>query len=266
MNYFNTPPYFINGQHRITINLIGVGGTGSLILSRLARLHFALNQLNHPGLFVRAFDDDIVETFNVGRQLFSPYDIGNYKAEALIEKINQTFSLDWEAVNQKFLIPNQTETKNNMDDTLLANITISAVDNVNTRNELKRLFDTIKENQIRFSNSPITKPYFWLDCGNAKTSGQFVFSTILNDDENNTELNDVIDLYGSLEKHDNLETQGVSCSYRESILQQDLFINDAIALYACNLLWKLFRDKRINYQGGFINTDTLQTNPIKIAV
>ena len=37
----------------ITINLIGAGGTGSQMLTALARMNHALTELNHAGLSVR---------------------------------------------------------------------------------------------------------------------------------------------------------------------------------------------------------------------
>lgn len=258
--FYNTPPYLINGQHRITINLIGAGGTGSLILTRLARLHKALNHLNHPGLFVNVFDDDKVELFNVGRQMFSIYDVGFYKSSVLIERINQSFGLDWRAYHNKYL-PKDAFNNKRLNESYFANIFISAVDNINTRIELKTLFDKLHNYQYRIEQ--IYQPYLWLDCGNSRTSGQFILSTI-SKDENNIIMKDVIELFGNLKQFDSEKIQGVSCSYKESLDEQDLFINDAIALYSCDLLWKLFRDKRINYQGGFLNTGDLKLNAIKL--
>ena len=88
MGNIKTPPYFINGQHRITISLIGAGGNGSLILTKLARLNEALIHLDHPGLYVYVTDFDIVEQHNIGRQLFTKGDVGSFKADCLISKIN----------------------------------------------------------------------------------------------------------------------------------------------------------------------------------
>ena len=44
--------YLVNPQHPVTVNLIGAGGTGSQVLTCLARLDAALRGLGHPGLFV----------------------------------------------------------------------------------------------------------------------------------------------------------------------------------------------------------------------
>lgn len=52
--------YLVNPQHPVTVNLIGAGGTGSQVLTCLARLDVALRGLGHPGLFVTLYDPDIV--------------------------------------------------------------------------------------------------------------------------------------------------------------------------------------------------------------
>ena len=47
-----TYSYLLNPQHPVTVNLIGGGGTGSQVLTNLARLDVTLRALGHPGLFV----------------------------------------------------------------------------------------------------------------------------------------------------------------------------------------------------------------------
>ena len=68
-------PSLLRGQ--VSVALVGCGGVGSQVLTGLARLHKALVSLGHPGgLHVTAFDPDTVSESNVGRQLFSPADVG----------------------------------------------------------------------------------------------------------------------------------------------------------------------------------------------
>ena len=53
-------PYFLNPVHRISIDLVGVGGSGCQMLSALARIDHALYAMGHPGLKVTAYDPDTV--------------------------------------------------------------------------------------------------------------------------------------------------------------------------------------------------------------
>lgn len=44
--------YLLAPQHPVTVNVIGAGGTGSQVITNLARLDVTLRALNHPGLYV----------------------------------------------------------------------------------------------------------------------------------------------------------------------------------------------------------------------
>ena len=89
--------YLINPQHPVTVNVIGAGGTGSQVLTCLARLDTALRGLGHPGLFVTVYDSDTVTEANIGRQLFSPSDTGLNKAQCLVTRVNNFFGNGWRA-------------------------------------------------------------------------------------------------------------------------------------------------------------------------
>ena len=89
--------------HPVRINLIGVGGGGSLVLSGLVRLHLAMKSLGHPyGLDVEVWDPDRVSSANIGRQLFAASEIGLNKAEALVNRYNLGFALNWKAHPERY--------------------------------------------------------------------------------------------------------------------------------------------------------------------
>ena len=92
-----TDSYLMNPQHPVTVNIIGAGGTGSQVLTCMARLDVTLRALGHPGLFVTLYDPDIVTEANIGRQLFGPMDLGLNKAQCLVTRINNFFGNDWKA-------------------------------------------------------------------------------------------------------------------------------------------------------------------------
>ncbi|WP_176211919.1 ThiF family adenylyltransferase, partial [Acidithiobacillus thiooxidans] len=85
-----------------TIVVIGAGGTGSQLLTGLSRMVVALQSLNMAAPEVIVCDPDTVSRANVGRQLFSPSDIGQSKAHTLVNRINQYFGLNWQSYHGKF--------------------------------------------------------------------------------------------------------------------------------------------------------------------
>lgn len=132
--------YLVNPQHPVTVNLIGAGGTGSQVLTCLARLDAALRGLGHPGLFVTLYDPDIVTEANIGRQLFGPSDLGQNKAQCLVTRINNFFGNDWKA--QPDIYP--TVLKDARRDNL-ANITITCTDNIKSRIDLWNLLKALPQ-------------------------------------------------------------------------------------------------------------------------
>lgn len=240
----NTPPYFINGMHRITINIIGAGGTGSLIVTKLARLNKALNELEHPGFYVNLIDYDIIENNNIGRQMFTENNIGEFKADVVISNINRAFNLDWDTKLRPFV----PETD------CYSNIVISCVDNVSTR---ENILDSFYDDKKGYNNDVSTK-YYLIDCGNARDFGQVILS------DYNKELKNINDIAPNWKKQDTEEEQGAGCSYLDSLSKQDLFVNDWVSLFAVNMIKELIFDKRINYQGVFFNSKECLTQKMKL--
>lgn len=248
-----TAPYLLNPQHRISVNVIGVGGTGSQVLTHLARINEGLISLNHPGLHVTAFDNDIVTEANIGRQAFSPVDLGVNKAVCLTSRINRYFGNDWNAVPSIY-------------NGAPANITISCVDTAAGRIEISKLLKVKSEKGIH----PYEQKYYWLDFGNSRDTGQVILGTIGTIKQPKSEqyqpiglLKDVVKYFPQLKRIKEAD-QGPSCSLAEAINKQDLFINSTLSNLGCNLIWKLFTNGRTEYQGVFLNVNNLSTNPIKV--
>ena len=144
-----TDSYLINPQHPVTVNLIGAGGTGSQVLTCLARLDITLRALGHPGLFVTLYDPDIVTESNIGRQLFSPSDMGLNKAQCLITRINNFFGNDWKAFPDIYPVILKDTRRDN-----LANITITCTDNMyETVASLKVVTRLVKYARVKESDS-----------------------------------------------------------------------------------------------------------------
>ncbi|MBX3253957.1 MAG: PRTRC system ThiF family protein [Chitinophagaceae bacterium] len=250
-----TAPYLLNPQHRITIDLIGCGGTGSQVLSNLGRMNYALVGLGHPGLQVKAWDPDVVTSSNSGRQLFSPSDLNQNKAAVLVTRVNRYYGTEWQS--EPYYYSGQGEE--------YSNITISCVDTVAARLDIDQ---QLRHPVAAKTEQPFTKLYYWLDLGNLKKTGQAVLGTIGSipqpkGQKSKATLKNVVKLFPQM-KNIKDEDQGPSCSLAEALQGQDLFINSTLAQFGCDLLWKLIREGSIRYHGCYVNLETMTVNPIKI--
>lgn len=256
-----TDSYLMNPQHPVTVNLIGAGGTGSQVLTSLARLDITLRALGHPGLFVKLYDPDIVTQANIGRQLFGPSDLGLNKARCLVTRINNFFGNDWQA--EAGLYPQMLKDVRRDE---LANITITCTDNIKSRLDL---WDVLK--QVPASRyTDYSTPLYWLDFGNTQTMGQAVLGTIPK--KIKQPKSEQYETVGTLKvitrfvKYARVKEtdSGPSCSLAEALAKQDLFINSTLAQLGCNILWKMFRKGMIEHHGLFLNLETMKVNPIGV--
>ncbi|HNX01801.1 MAG TPA: PRTRC system ThiF family protein [Candidatus Cloacimonadota bacterium] len=255
-NYLQSP------SHYIRVNLIGCGGSGSQMLTALARIHTSLVKMGRMGLYVHAWDGDEVSEANIGRQVFYQPDLGGNKAQVLITRINRCFGLQWEAIPHNYNYPDMRNKYSHA-----ANITITCVDNVKTRIDIGRNYH--KKNSHP-NIDDIYKEFYWLDMGNTKDTGQIVLGTFTPVTQpKNTKsitytptLPKITDLYDLSEIKE--EGTGPSCSTMEALMKQDLFINSMMANYAGALLWRLLHDMFIDYHGIYVNLSNFTTAPISI--
>jgi len=266
-----TAQYLISPAHPVTVHVIGCGGTGSQVINSLARMNSALKALGHPGLYITAIDDDKVSEANMGRQLFSLSDVGEYKCITLIGRINRFFGLDWKALPLRY-----------SKDIKPANITISCVDSGKSRKEImealahythERKHTTTHAGNYyaRVRLNPYEDPYYWMDFGNMKDRGQVVLGTIQSIEQPEKsamqgipELKSIVDLHPDILKDNKKDDQGPSCSLAEALGKQDLFINTNLANMGLGIIWKMFRELHIEEHGLYLNMKNFSCNPIKI--
>lgn len=250
--------YLINPTNPLTVALIGAGGSGSHMLTALAKMNYALVRLGHPGLFVTLYDHDKVTNANQGRQLFADAEVGLYKAVALINRCNRFFGTDWKAVNLKYGL--DIEDKG-------ANILISCVDTIATRFEIAEAIQDLSY-MHRYTNN---QSYYWLDLGNSRFTGQAILSTVGQVKQPNSKKYLTISELPSItnEYRLNLEQQKddnePSCSLAEALEKQDLFINPALVDFSASILWNLIRNGMTDKRGVFVNLADCRSQPIKVA-
>lgn len=226
-------------DRKIKIALIGLGGTGSAMLTELFQMSGLLQKLGHDGFDVVAYDGDTVSESNVFRQNFWQHDIGMNKAEVLINRFNQFGGLNWIAKDQYF---DSDECRDNTFDLL-----ITAVDKASVRNEIGRTLSTSQ----RFG--------LWLDLGNDKDC-----SNVLLGSQSPTNSKDRLptpfELFGSQwAAVEQTEVVTDSCSHEQAIAKQTFGINGMTARSAASmLLFPLLRNGNLKHHGLFIDLATAE--------
>jgi len=239
-------PELLNPTNPIEVCLIGAGGTGSQVLTALARMSHSLQALGHAGFQVSLWDDDIITEANRGRQMFAQCEVGLPKAIALITRCNRFFGTGWKAVNKKF---------DSQSGQAKAAIYISCVDTVAARFEIAGVL-----RDANGSSHYANTPRYWTDFGNGKDTGQVILSTIGSIKQPKSEMYETIeslpfvtDEFGELLRQSENDTDAPSCSLAEALEKQDLFINATLAQMGCSLLWQLFRSGMTTQRGLFLN-------------
>jgi PRTRC genetic system ThiF family protein len=217
------------------------------MLSHLAKVHFAICGLGHPGGFlVTVFDSDEVSISNIGRQCYSPSDVGINKAVLSVHRLNQFFQLDWKSRPEHF---NENTRFDSVPD-----IIVSCVDTRAGRRSIHKFCE----------NNRSVK--YWQDAGNLLSSGQVILGQPKHyNDTRKDRLPTVTELYPDiLDKNIKEGDDLPSCSLAEALSRQDLFIGSSISLAAGDLLWKLFRQGGIDNHGAYVNLTSGTTNPLPV--
>lgn len=238
-------------DHRVSIHLVGCGGNGAQMTACLARLDIAMKALGHPhGLHVTAIDADRVAEANVGRQLYSPADLGRHKALVTIHRLNQFYGLDWLAQPTRFEAykPSRYSSPS-------ADLLISCVD---SRSARRMLHETVFDGAGRYR--------YWLDLGNTEATAQVVLGQGPGQSGRGEgqRLPCVTELFPELLDASVSDDNRPSCSVRMSLASQGLFINDVAVRFGVQLLYELFSRGRIAQHGAVINLDSKRVGPIEV--
>lgn len=266
------PPEFT--RRKLFVLLAGCGGTGSRILPGLAQIDVALRAQGHPGLWVAVFDADRVSEANIGRQLFSPADIGRYKAEVLCTRVNIFYGLSWQAV--PLMVTKETAKRIRDDgDGPLAQMREWFTDRSSLRG-VDFLITAVDGVKARAEIVEAVHAMYWMDTGNTKDSGQVVLGTLAKVPQpRRTDgkamfadsielLPTVFDLYANIAEEGNKQYQGPSCSLADALKRQDLFVNQWVAMMACDILWDALRRGHLSYHGKVVNLKTSSMRPFPV--
>ncbi|MNR06603.1 thiamine biosynthesis protein ThiF [compost metagenome] len=246
------PNWLANPTNAINVHLVGAGGTGSTLLTALARINYALLETGHCGLQVTLFDHDEVCEANLGRQLFADSELGMNKAVALINRVNLFFGTNWKAQGRRY----EQHSGNP------ATITLACVDSVAARSNIcDRLENFCADIHHR------DRPIYLLDFGNGRFSGQVLLSTIGEIAQPESEKFETVSKMGNVfDTFPDIERQAdnglPSCSLAQALQQQDLFINSTLSNMGASMLWSMLRNGYVRQRGMFVNLEDYRTMPI----
>lgn len=246
------PPYLHNPLHPVTIHVIGCGGTGSRVLAELVKVHIALKAREHPGLFVTAYDPDLVSSENMARQLFYEDDMGMNKAEVLITRINQNYGLNWNAVGKKF-----------QDGVCVgANFIICCLDQAKERVDV---INTIWRHKHEYCwRGDSSELFYIMDFGNGKDYGQVILSYMCKWDPEGEKKRKIYEKI--MPTFDKIFTdfptpkdeEGPSCSLAIALSRQSLFINGILAMLGINWLYEIMLKGYIDKSAIYFNMANME--------
>jgi PRTRC genetic system ThiF family protein len=244
------------------ILLVGCGGTGSSIATQIGRILYELKCQN-IGLPKRiAFiDPDIVTKSNIGRQNFLQLHLGMPKCEVLVRQINYAYGLKIEAHAEAF-----SEDHLYNDYHISNTIIIGAVDNHHARRDISQCL--AKRN--------IT----WIDSGNSRSNGQVLIG-------NTDTIEHLQKCYREIEKNPSqkqipylpspslvlpelleaekdpiVENSNLSCAQLIEMNEQDLLINQQMAITVSRYLYNLFRRKPVKTHATYVGSFSTHSLPI----
>lgn len=218
------------------ICIVGVGGTGSALALSLARLAYHLSQKGQD-LDITFVDHDYVDESNIGRQSFCPSELGWNKAETMALRLNAAFGLQIRAVPVKFqasFISDWWEGK--------PGLLIGAVDNHLARGEMAKAVEGGRGK------------VWWLDCGNANSSGQVLMGNLGRRDAKFIKVDDLGLVNGLPAPHvqapdllqpDPDNEPALSCAELTVREEQSLVVNQMVAAIASQYCYEFLVRRRV---------------------
>jgi PRTRC genetic system ThiF family protein len=205
----------------------------------------AARELHQLQLDVQVMDGDIVSPANLVRQPFTRGDVGRNKAECLVNRYNLWFGLSFEAIPTMLTEPGGLPGASSYS---RPDLVITCVDSARVRAVAHRILRR-------------TPSRYWLDCGNLERTGQVILGEPRHEHDKDRygRLPVVTELFPELLDSGRAEPDLPSCSLAEALERQHLLVNEAIALPAKNLVWKLVTANDLDWHGAFIDLDSGRT-------
>jgi PRTRC genetic system ThiF family protein len=236
----------LDRDYNFNIIIVGVGGTGSHLVSFLSHLIGGDEKLKikHNIILV---DGDNVETKNLRTQKFLLEDVGKYKAQVLADRYNSVFDLDINFVNSYIQDKKQLE---DLFDTYYnkRNIVVSCVDN----NKARIIFDNF------FKREDVTN-MIYIDTGNSSGPSELIGQTVVGYKKNgNTILPPVSTYFPKMLEEEEVST--LSCQEQMLLNIQNIGANITSASTVFNILNNIISFNRIPGNLFTFNATNIETN------
>lgn len=174
LSYHRAASVFVGDFDRLTLCLIGCGGSGSWLAPSLARLARVLTEERHVQTDLMFVDPDVIEAGNIFRQHFCDAEVGRPKAEALAARYGMAWGVEICAVVAPFdkaLVSPHYSPANRLV------VLVGCVDNAHARKAIAEALQF-----INYSHD-VRPVGWWLDCGNSWASGQVLLGSATRADQ-----------------------------------------------------------------------------------
>jgi PRTRC genetic system ThiF family protein len=236
-----------------TIIQVGVGGTGSWLALSLARLVYHAGQAGQTVKLVLV-DPDTVEERNVGRQGFSPAEVGQNKAESMALRLSLGLGIEVAAAAVPFVAADfvrwakQQYRPYGSDKSRL--VLVGAVDNHLARRELAQ---AVVEREGRV----------WaVDCGNGRANGQVLVGNLTDPSQMQVDALGVCNGLPSpylqepgLLEPDPIDSNPLSCADLTLREEQSLLINSQVAAVAAQYIYDLVIRRTLWQYATYLNLE-----------
>jgi PRTRC genetic system ThiF family protein len=251
--------------HVNRIVLVGAGGTGAQWARSIARMLVDMRsrRMTRPEFVI--VDPDRVEPKNVGRQLFTVADVGQFKAEILARRFNLALGLDVTWCNEPFVA--KRFLRKSQYGHGVSTLWCGAVDNHEARQELNAVGYKAGQHQ-----------HIWIDAGNWPTGGQVIIGNTNAPTDVRIKANNRFEmstawlptaylLFPSLLEAEQAPAVAADASCADLLAagEQHLLINDLMALAASQYTFKLLYRQEINSFITYCDIDMLSMRSIEIS-
>lgn len=241
------------------IIVVGVGGTGSHLVSFLAQL-IGNNQDYANKHKIILIDGDIVEEKNLKTQKFLQEDIGKSKAEALADRYSSVFKLDIQYMDR--YLTDETDLKNII---TRNTIIVSCVDNNKARKIIDNAFNsTLPDNRYSYAYD---RELIYIDTGNTSGEDELVGQTVVAYKKGKDIILPSVSTYfpAILEEQDTIITTP-SCGEVINTNIQNIGANITSACTTFNILNNIIGFNQITSDLTLFNATQLTSNNMKLNI